>query len=103
MNKRTTVNNEETLENNERDHARSESPFFWTMLVLSLLDVLLLFWIFNPIAWADQSFRQTRDTPSTQQMLAESRLVDSSKPSALGKVAGPHSRRPVHLSAFAGQ
>jgi hypothetical protein len=33
-----------------RDPLQGSAPFFWTMIAMAVLDVILLFWAFNPIS-----------------------------------------------------
>ena len=82
----------------EPDELPKTSAFFWTMLALCILDIILLFWIFNPLRHAPRERFQhselgrgiARITPVTQAELA--------KPSPLGKVAGPRAATHNHVS-----
>ena len=94
----------ETGTNNpSADESPKISAFFWTMLVLCVLDVILLFWIFNPLRRASSdSYQQSAlVVPIARRATAGS--GPSEKPSPLGKVAGPRTamHRSVSLVAAA--
>ena len=89
---------------------RKQSAFFWTMLGLSVLDIIMLFWLLNPLPRAS---KHQRVSPAVQS-IAElgPRALYNGKPSPLGRVAVPRaasgrssslvadaSRRPKLLSA----
>jgi len=60
------------------------SSFFWTMIALAALDVVLLFWIVNPLSARADSL------PSPSVTAAKVQVVQalSDKPSAFGSVRG---------------
>ena len=64
------------VENGEYTQAHSRA-FFWTMVALAVLDVILLFWILNPVS-----------KPVTETRPVQTTLGDSAaKRSPLGAVA----------------
>lgn len=56
-----------------------EIPFIWIMAALAILDIILLFWIFNPTSRPSDSLTARASTP-TQQM----HVSATSKPSPVG-------------------
>ena len=78
--------------NEHSEGSRKPSRFFWTMLALSILDAILLLWLFNPIGRSSkESYSPTSRTTLTRQAGANFELIAShqtGKPSPLGKVAG---------------
>ena len=73
---------------NPRDsEVRKPSAFFWTMLGLSILDIILLFWMLNPVSGA---FKEQKRPSYALHSIADPEAITSSvqKPSPLGRVAG---------------
>ncbi len=69
---------------NGSEFSRKNTPFFWTMVALAALDVILLFWLLNPVAKSADYFTPSRLKASQ----ARTTLGDAgSKPSPLGAVA----------------
>jgi hypothetical protein len=85
--------------------SRGQSTFFWTMAVLSLLDLLFLFWIFNPFAAFGRSFGPAGNMPGREQTFEAAvsepvnRQNNASKPSPLGEVEGLRLKQPAPLNA----
>ena len=74
--------------NPEDSEVRKPSAFFWMMLGLSILDIIMLFWILNPVSGA---FKEQNRPSYALQSIVDLEAIASSvqKPSPLGKVAGP--------------
>ena len=61
------------------------SSFFWSMLALAVLDVVLLFWILNPLSKPSNVLHSN----STMRPHSEIVTAEELKPSPLGAVAKP--------------
>ena len=59
--------------------------FGWAMLALVIVDIVLLFWVFNPMAKTDQDVRLTPPLSVTVEQFASSPQIE--KPSPLGALA----------------
>ena len=84
--------------NQEPDEFRKASAFFWTMLGLCILDLILLFWIFNPFRRPAREPHQRTGIVGTLARLTPVVSEQSNKPSPLGKVAGARAATHNHVS-----
>jgi hypothetical protein len=84
--------------NQESDGFRKTSAFFWTMLALCILDLILLFWIFNPLRHAPRERFQHSELGHTVARIKPVTPDELAKPSPLGKVAGSRAATHNHVS-----
>ena len=89
---------ETTTINQEPDESQKTSAFFWTMLALCILDIILLFWIFNPLRRPPKERFQHSELGHSIARLAPATPDELAKPSPLGKVAGSRAAAHSHVS-----
>ncbi len=88
--------NSSFMEDSELPQVQSRTAFFWTMVALAALDIILLFWLLNPVSKSADDFHRspissakTMNAPTTRSTVED----PGHKPSPLGGTAARVTRK----------
>ncbi len=77
--------NSSFIEASELPQVHGRTAFFWTMVALAALDIILLFWLLNPVSKSANDFHSSRTVhASTTRTILQD---PGNKPSPLGATA----------------